>query len=67
VESKAKKLMHLPFAELKELAKLFGLCRQWCSQPKNSGGAKKIGGGGKCVILGEYHYFVWKTTCQSTK
>jgi len=27
----------------------------------------KIGGGAKCLILGEEHYFVWKNASQSTK
>ena len=33
---------------------------QWRSQPK-------IGGGAKCLILGEQQYFVWDTASQSTK
>ena len=37
---------------------------QWRSQPKNFGG--KQFGGAKCVILGEWHYFVWKNASQST-
>jgi len=28
---------------------------------------KKLGGGAKCLILGEKHYFVWKNASQSTK
>jgi len=38
---------------------------QWRSQPKNLGGQK--GGGAKCMISGEQHYFLWKNVSQSTK
>jgi len=40
---------------------------QWRRQPKDLVGARNFGGGPKCLILGEWHYFVWKNASQSTK
>ena len=39
---------------------------QWRSQPRNLGGAKELGGL-KCLILGKYHYLLWKNASQCTK